>query len=283
MKLKYIWFLFLCVGMQSIAQVQKIDVTIDDFITEHEGLDHQNGEIVPININEIKRKIRFFIEEKYPDVVEVTDNIIWDAYHTYTSHSSRYHYHTFIVRAIVKNTDRIKFVEVKYNPFNQLVYGDFRWDNENQTFYLEEEALRKERNKPDLIMLEIANQSRIPSLKDIVSEHEGFLQMIRLKNQGQNGLVPLDVETINGQIKEHVNGKYKNIEYTRNIIWNSYSTFMSPYSKHHYHSFIAQVKVKGIRIIKYLELFYNPVTKQVTSDFVWVEEEQEFLRIKSTE
>lgn len=283
MKLKYIWFLFLCVGMQSIAQVQKIDVTIDDFITEHEGLDHQNGEIVPININEIKRKIRFFIEEKYPDVVEVTDNIIWDAYHTYTSHSSRYHYHTFIVRAIVKNTDRIKFVEVKYNPFNQLVYGDFRWDNENQTFYLEEEALRKERNKPDLIMLEIANQSRIPSLKDIVSEHEGFLQMIRLKNQGQNGLVPLDVETINGQIKEHVNGKYKNIEYTRNIIWNSYTTFMSPYSKHHYHSFIAQVKVKGIRIIKYLELFYNPVNKQVTSDFVWVEEEQEFLRIKSTE
>lgn len=283
MKLKYIWFLFLCVGMQSIAQVQKIDVTIDDFITEHEGLDHQNGEIVPININEIKRKIRFFIEEKYPDVVEVTDNIIWDAYHTYTSHSSRYHYHTFIVRAIVKNTDRIKFVEVKYNPFNQLVYGDFRWDNENQTFYLEEEALRKERNKPDLIMLEIANQSRIPSLKDIVSEHEGFLQMIRLKNQGQNGLVPLDVETINGQIKEHVTGKYKNIEYTRNIIWNSYSTFMSPYSKHHYHSFIAQVKVKGIRIIKYLELFYNPVNKQVTSDFVWVEEEQEFLRIKSTE
>ena len=283
MKLKYIWFLFLCVGIQSIAQVQKIDVTIDDFITEHEGLDHQNGEIVPININEIKRKIRFFIEEKYPDVVEVTDNIIWDAYHTYTSHSSRYHYHTFIVRAIVKNTDRIKFVEVKYNPFNQLVYGDFRWDNENQTFYLEEEALRKERNKPDLIMLEIANQSRTPSLKDIVSEHEGFLQMIRLKNQGQNGLVPLDVETINGQIKDHVNGKYKNIEYTRNIIWNSYSTFMSPYSKHHYHSFIAQVKVKGIRIIKYLELFYNPVTKQVTSDFVWVEEEQEFLRIKSTE
>lgn len=283
MKLKYIWFLFLCAGIQSIAQVQKIDVTIDDFITEHEGLDHQNGEIVPININEIKRKIRFFIEEKYPDVVKVTDNIIWDAYHTYTSHSSRYHYHTFIVRAIVKNTDRIKFVEVKYNPFNQLVYGDFRWDNENQTFYLEEEAMRKERNKPDLIMLEIANQSRIPSLKDIVSEHEGFLQMIRLKNQGQNGLVPLDVETINRQIKEHVNGKYKNIEYTRNIIWNSYSTFMSPYSKHHYHSFIAQVKVKGIRIIKYLELFYNPVTKRVTSDFVWVEEEQEFLRIKSTE
>ena len=283
MKLKYIWFLFLCVGMQSIAQGLKIDVTIDDFITEHEGLDHQNGEIVPININEIKRKIRFFIEEKYPDVVEVTDNIIWDAYHTYTSHSSRYHYHTFIVRAIVKNTDRIKFVEVKYNPFNQLVYGDFRWDNENQTFYLEEEALRKERNKPDLIMLEIANQSSTPSLKDIVSEHEGFLQMIRLKNQGQNGLVPLDVETINGQIKAHVNDKYKNIEYTRNIIWNSYTTFMSPYSKHHYHSFIAQVKVKGIRIIKYLELFYNPVSKRVTSDFVWVEEEQEFLRIKSTE
>lgn len=275
--------LFLCLGMHSYSEAQKIDVTIEDFIIEHKGLDHQNGEIVPININDIKRKIRFFIEEKYPDVVEVTDNIIWDSYRTHTSHSSRFHYHTFIVRAIVKNTDRIKFVEVKYNPFNELVYGDFRWSNEDQTFFLEPEALKKEQNRPDLIALKIANQSKIPSLDDIVSEHQGFLQMIKLKNQGRNGLVPLDVEAINAKVGNYVNQKYNNIEYTRNIIWNSYSTFLSPYSKHHYHSFIAQVKVKGIRIIKYLELFFNPVTGEVNSDFVWMEDEEEFLRVKSTE
>lgn len=283
MKLKYLSILLICFGISHYLPAQKIDVTIEDFITEHEGLDHQNGEIVPININEIKRKIRFFIEEKYPDVVQVTDNIIWDSYQTYTSHSNKYHYHTFIVRAIVKNTDRIKFVEVLYNPFNELVYGYFRWDNEQQTFYLEEEAARKELKKPDLISLGIANQAVTPGLNDIVSEHEGFLQMIQLKNQGRNGLVPLDVETINEKIKTHVGQKYNNVEYTRNIIWNSYSTFMSPYSKHHFHSFIAQVKVKGVRIIKYLELFYNPVTEKVTSDFVWVEDEEEFLRIKPTE
>lgn len=283
MKFKLYCILFLCLGMHSYLEAQKIDVTIEDFIIEHEGLDHQKGEIVPININEIKRKIRFFIEEKYPDVVEITDNIIWDSYRTYTSHSSRFHYHTFIVRAIVKNTDRIKFVEVKYNPFNELVYGDFRWSNEDQTFYLEPEALNKEQNRPDLIALKIANQPKTPTLDEIVSEHKGFLQMIKLKNQGRNGMVPLDVEAINEKVENYVNQKYNNIEYTRNIIWNSYSTFMSPYSKYHYHSFIAQVKVKGIRIIKYLELFFNPVTGEVNSDFVWMEDEEEFLRLRSTE
>ena len=65
MKFKLYCILFLCLGMHSYLEAQKIDVTIEDFIIEHEGLDHQKGEIVPININEIKRKIRFFIEKYF--------------------------------------------------------------------------------------------------------------------------------------------------------------------------------------------------------------------------
>ena len=37
-----------------------------DLITETNGLIFENGEFYPLNINEIEKKVRFFIEEKYP-------------------------------------------------------------------------------------------------------------------------------------------------------------------------------------------------------------------------
>ena len=68
------------------------------------------------------------------------------------------------------------------------------------------------------------------------------------------------------------------MEYTRNIVWKSYSTFISPYSSHHFHVFLVQVKVKGIRSIKYLEVFYNPLTNVTKGDFRWEEENEKFAR-----
>ena len=59
---------------------QETKVTIEDFITEHDGFEvNADGEIKPINNREINKKIRFFIEEKYLNV-EFTRNIIWDSY-----------------------------------------------------------------------------------------------------------------------------------------------------------------------------------------------------------
>ena len=65
--------------------------------------------------------------------------------------------------------------------------------------------------------------------------------------------------------------KYLNVEFTRNVIWDSYETFLSPYDIHHMHTFIVQVKVAGIDRLKYLEISYNPKTLKVTSDFEWNE------------
>ena len=43
------------------AQVQKVG--IEDFIEQHQGFEENaDGEIIPINIKEINKKIRFFVE-----------------------------------------------------------------------------------------------------------------------------------------------------------------------------------------------------------------------------
>jgi hypothetical protein len=44
------------------------------------------------------------------------------------------------------------------------------------------------------------------------------------------------------------------------------------------------VKVKDIKRLKYLEIFYNPITKKATSDFSWIDSDEEFFRVdKSVE
>ena len=76
------------------AQVQKVG--IEDFIEQHQGFEENaDGEIIPINIKEINKKIRFFVEEKYPNV-EYTRNIIWDSYETFISPFDKFHFHTFL-------------------------------------------------------------------------------------------------------------------------------------------------------------------------------------------
>ena len=58
------------------TSAQETKVTIEDFITEHDGFEvNADGEIKPINNREINKKIRFFIEEKYLNV-QFTRNII---------------------------------------------------------------------------------------------------------------------------------------------------------------------------------------------------------------
>ena len=55
------------------TSAQEDRVKIEDFITEHEGFEENDaGEITPINIKEINKKIRFFVEERYPEIAEFT-------------------------------------------------------------------------------------------------------------------------------------------------------------------------------------------------------------------
>ena len=264
------------------AQVQR--VKIGDFITEHQGFEeNEAGEITPINIKEINKKIRFFVEERYPEIVEYTRNIIWDSYKTFLSPSDIYHYHTFIAQVKVNDLDRLKYVEVIYNPFIKKVKGDFEWIPEDEEFYLIDEKEEKKDNAADLNELGISNQEEKPGLQNFVSEHQGFLDVMERKNLKDSEIVPINVKEINKAIRAFVKSTFGNVEYTRNIIWDSYTSFISPFDKFHHHNFIAQVKVKGVKRLKYLEVFYNPKSEKVTSDFVWIESDEEFFRQKKTE
>ena len=127
--------------------------------------------------------------------------------------------------------------------------------------------------------MEISNHDKKPSLNDFLNEHQGFIDERDRLNLSENEIVPINVAKINKLIRSFNDTNYSNVEYTRNIIWDSYTTFLSPFDKYNFHVFIAQVKVEGINRLKYLEVFYNPATEKITTDFEWIESDEEFFRV----
>ena len=273
-------FILLLTLMLKTALGQIVTVKIEDFVTQHNGFEeNEEGEINPINLKEINKRIRFFIEEKYPKIVDFTRNIIWDSYGTFLSPSDRYHSHTFIVQVKVKDVDRLKYLEVQYDPYEKKVTGDFQWIPEDEEFYLVDEQVEEQKLLPNLKELEISNHDKKPSLNDFLNEHQGFIDERDRLNLSENEIVPINVAKINKLIRSFNDTNYSNVEYTRNIIWDSYTTFLSPFDKYNFHVFIAQVKVEGKNRLKYLEVFYNPATEKITTDFEWIESDEEFFRV----
>ena len=273
-------FILLLTLMLKTALGQIVTVKIEDFVTQHNGFEeNEEGEINPINLKEINKRIRFFIEEKYPKIVDFTRNIIWDSYGTFLSPSDRYHSHTFIVQVKVKDVDRLKYLEVQYDPYEKKVTGNFQWIPEDEEFYLVDEQVEEQKLLPNLKELEISNHDKKPSLNDFLKEHQGFIDERDRLNLSENEIVPINVAKINKLIRSFNDTNYSNVEYTRNIIWDSYTTFLSPFDKYNFHVFIAQVKVEGINRLKYLEVFYNPATEKITTDFEWIESDEEFFRV----
>lgn len=275
------WMTFLFAVLLSFSvKAQLITVKIDDFVSQHNGFEeNEEGEINPINLKEINKRIRFFVEEKYPKIVAFTRNIIWDSYGTFLSPSERYHSHTFIVQVKVNEIDRLKYLEVHYDPYEKKVTGNFEWIEEDEEFYLVKDGIEEQKLLPDLKELEISNQDQKPNLADFIEEHQGFISEIQRLDLNENEIVPLNVSKINKLIRSFNDSNYDNVEYTRNIIWDSYTTFLSPFDKYNFHVFIAQVKVEGLDRLKYLEVFYNPVTEKITTDFEWITEDEEFFRV----
>ena len=136
MRFRFFAPLLLSILTTSLVNCQVINVKINDFVIQHNGFEeNEEGEINPINLKDINKRIRFFIEEKYPDIVEFTRNIIWDSYGTFLSPSDRYHSHTFIVQVKVTDVDRLKYLEVHYDPYEKKVSGDFKWIAEDEEFF----------------------------------------------------------------------------------------------------------------------------------------------------
>ena len=273
-------FILFATIMSKNSLGQIVTVKIEDFVTQHNGFEeNEEGEINPINLKEINKRVRFFIEEKYPKIVDFTRNIIWDSYGTFLSPSDRYHSHTFIVQVKVTDVDRLKYLEVQYDPYEKKVTGNFQWIPEDEEFYLVDEQVQEQKLLPNLKELELSNHDKKPSLNDFINEHQGFIDERDRLNLSENEIVPINVAKINKLIRSFNDTNYSNVEYTRNIIWDSYTTFLSPFDKYNFHVFIAQVKVEGINRLKYLEVFYNPATEKITTDFEWIESDEEFFRV----
>ncbi|MCH1417687.1 MAG: hypothetical protein L7U68_03945 [Flavobacteriaceae bacterium] len=269
----------LCVVFfSSQLMAQQSIVGFAHFIEQHQGLDNPSGELVPIGISEIEMKINFFIEEKFPDLVEKIDNILWDSYETFTTHSYKNHNHKFVVVLKITGEEEPKFYNVIYDPNLKTVKSEFEWNEEKQDFIFDPALIKREQGKPDLVALEISNPTTPPGLNKFVETHEGFIRLKEEKNRGENNFVPIDVKEINQKVTQYVATTYPNVQYTRNIVWKSYTTFISPYSNHHFHVLLAQVKVVNVRTVKYLEVFYNPSTNTINGDFKWDDEKEKFER-----
>lgn len=272
--------IFISLLLINISQAQLSSIKIKDFIDQHNSFEQNDaGEVNAINDKEINKLIRFFIQEKFYGLVELTRSIVWDSYETFISPTNRYHLSKFIIQVRVKNAERLKYLEVFYNPHEKKVDSYFEWDPRDEEFNLIEEQVSLQKKIPDLKKLEISNQDNIPDINEFILQHQGFIDERERLNLSEKEIVPINAANINELIRSFNNSNFTNLEYTRNVIWNSYNTFVSPFDRYHFHTFIAQVKVEGIDRLKYLEVFYNPVNDKITSDFKWSDDKNEYLRV----
>tara|TARA_B100001559_G_scaffold278259_1_gene250111 strand:+ start:289 stop:744 length:456 start_codon:yes stop_codon:yes gene_type:complete len=112
------------------------------------------------------------------------------------------------------------------------------------------------------------------ALSDFVKEHENFVE----NDAGE--IDPINVKEINKIVKFLVEEKFTNLDHTRNIIWDSYETYVSPFSRWHKHTFIVQVKMENIERYKYVEVTYDPKSKEADTEYSWVEEKEDFFIIE---
>tara|TARA_Y100000768_G_scaffold211741_1_gene159532 strand:+ start:764 stop:1219 length:456 start_codon:yes stop_codon:yes gene_type:complete len=112
------------------------------------------------------------------------------------------------------------------------------------------------------------------ALSDFVKEHENFVE----NDAGE--IDPINVKEINKIVKFLVEEKFTNLEHTRNIIWDSYETYVSPFSRWHKHTFIVQVKMENVERYKYVEVTYDPKSQEADTEYSWVEEKEDFFIIE---
>ena len=115
------------------------------------------------------------------------------------------------------------------------------------------------------------------ALSDFVKEHENFVE----NDAGE--IDPINVKEINKIVKFLVEEKFTNLEHTRNIIWDSYETYVSPFSRWHKHTFIVQVKMENVERYKYVEVTYDPKSKEADTEYSWVDEKEDFFIVEEEE
>ena len=257
-------------------------IKIENFIFNTERLKkNEMGVIIPQLDRNLNDRIEFFILETFDGIIEDSKNIIWQAYQTTTNPILKSHNMTFTVRVSIRNNNQNiehRYLEVDYFPSTGDLETNYVWDRDKRNFRLSDQELERRSYLPSLSNLKIENQQEKPSVDDILNEYKLLLNGINDNFIYFNKAKQNDLSLINSLISSFLKKNYSNVEFVMNIVFDSYHTFISAYDKYHYYTFVVQVKLAGKTIPYFIEVFFNPNSEIVNSDFLWSNERDTFYR-----
>ena len=257
-------------------------IKIENFIFNTDRLKkNEMGIIIPQLDRNLNDRIEFFILETFDGVIEDSKNIIWQSYETTTNPILKSHNMTFTVRVSIRNNNQNiehRYIEVDYFPSTGDLKTNYIWDRDKRNFRLSDQEIERRSYLPSLSNLKIENQSEKPSAEDILYEYKQLLNGINDNFIYFNKAKQDDLGKINSLISEYLKNNYSNVEFVMNIVFDSYHTFISAYDKYHYYTFVVQVKLAGKSIPYFIEVFYNPKSEVVNSDFMWSKDRDTFYR-----
>ena len=257
-------------------------IKIENFIFNTDRLKkNEMGIIIPQLDRSLNDRIEFFILETFDGIIEDSKNIIWQSYETTTNPILKSHNMTFTVRVSIRNNNQNiehRYIEVDYFPSTGDINTNYIWDRDKINFRLSDQERERRSYLPSLSNLKIENQSEKPSAEDILYEYKQLLNGINDNFIYFNKAKQDDLSKINSLISEYLKKNYSNVEFVMNIVFDSYHTFISAYDKYHYYTFVVQVKLAGKSIPYFIEVFYNPKSEVVNSDFLWSNERDTFYR-----
>jgi len=255
-------------------------VSIENFMYRHELMKSNINNILVTPVDRfLNNRIIFFIEEEFKGNIESSRNVIWESYSTAINPTLRSHSITFTVRVYINKNKEFRYIEIDYLPSSDEISTRYKWSKELESFILRDDQVNIKKFQPDLVTLGIKNQPQKATLDGLIVEHksfsDGMLQNTIYFNRSRTD----ELMFIYGEINTFIKNGYPKVDFIMNIVWDSYYTFVSNYDMYHYHSFVVQMQMNDFDKPRFLEVYYNPSTKKITSDFEWSEQAKEYLRI----
>ncbi len=274
--------IFFCLFIFSAKGQEDESLKIERFIYNTELLRiNEKGIIIPQLDRYLNQQIKNYMAENFFSVVESVDNIIWQSYQTKTNTIIKSQFINYFVRVQIKSPNQNKeyrYLEMIHYPSTGKIETFYFWNPQKRDFELNEQEIERLSYLPDLKKLEIENQELRPSIDEIIDEYRDLLKGVN------NGIIYFneskenELKQINRSISDYVLKNYQNIEFIMNISFDSYYTFVGSYDRFHYYTFIIQVKLMNFKFPFFIEIFYNPKTKKVNSDFIWDSNKQDYIR-----
>lgn len=278
----YLFISFLSLFFTGLSAQEGEFIKIENFIYNTEQLKkNEKGVIIPEVDRNLNDRIEFFIQETFLGIVESSKNIIWQSYETTTNPILKSHFMTFTVRVSLVNNNNNKeyrYLEINYFPRSDQLATNYIWDAQKRKFRLNDEEIERRSYLPNLSELKIESQKIKPQIDNLLNEYRALLGGINDNFIYFNQAKESELNSINEKISSFSLQTYSNIDFIMNIVFDSYHTFISAYDVYHYYTFIVQVKIKGSSVPNFIEVFYNPTTEYVNSDFLWSNDRETYYR-----